>query len=484
MSTYDEMLRIRKEKLAALRKLGIDPYPEQSTKTDDIGGIREQFAKLSKSRKAIGVAGRLTSLRFHGGAVFGDLKDQTGKLQVLFKKDTLKDKFDFLQYLDVGDFVWATGSLFLTAKGEQTLEAKNFGMLAKAMRPIPPEWSGLQDEEARSRKRYVDLLVNQDVYERFRKRFAVLQRMREYLYDMGFTEVDTPILQPLYGGANAKPFKTYHNALGIELFLRIAPELYLKRLTVGGFDKVFEIGKNFRNEGIDREHNPEFTVMELYWAYQDRDGLMEFTENLFQTLFKEFIRTPGSYEYQDITYKLKTPYPRLSYSGALKQAVGLTYDDSRDALEEAAKAKGLKIEYRAPKYRIADEIIKKLVYPTLTQPTFLVDHPVEISPLAKSDGKTARRFQLVVSGLNELCNAWAEINDPEYQREQFLKQEGNRKAGDEEAQRYDEDYVEALEYGMPPTAGIGIGLDRLIAFLTGAPSLKEVIPFPTLRPKE
>lgn len=484
MSTFDEILKIRQKKLAQLKQLGIDPYPEKSPRTHEIKTVHDQFKKLSQSKKPVTVCGRMTGLRFHGGAIFADLKDGTGKIQILFKKDALAEQFESIQYFDIGDFIWASGALFATQQGEQTIEAKQFGLLSKSVRPIPQEYFGLSDEEERSRRRYVDLLANEDVYVRFQKRFAIMKAMREYLYDKGFTEVETPILQPIHGGANAKPFKTYHNALGIEMYLRVAPELYLKRLIIGGFDKIFEIGKNFRNEGIDREHNPEFTTMELYWAYQDRDGLMQFTQDLFSHMFESFIKNVKEYEYQNAVYRLETPYPRIPYDQALKQAVGLSYDASRDEFVQAAKAKGIEVGHNEPKYKITDTIIKKLVYPTLTQPTFLIDHPIEASPLSKASNNKALRFQLVIAGLNELCNAWSEINDPAYQKEQFANQEKNRKAGDEEAQRMDTDYIEALEYGMPPTAGIGIGIDRLIAFITNAPSIKEVIPFPTLRPRE
>jgi len=469
------IMRTRRDKAAKLRELGIDPYPEKIPEYSSIASVRDQFEKFSGSKKAVAVVGRIVGKRAHGGITFADIKDASGKIQLFFSADTLKADFGKLELLDIGDFLWASGALFKTKAGEETLDVRKFVVLAKALRPIPSEWYGLENAEERFRKRYLDLLMNDEVKKRFETRSKIIQRIREFLADAGFMEVETPILQPLYGGARARPFTTHHHYLDIDLYLRIAPELYLKRLLVGGFEKVYELGRIFRNEGIDREHNPEFTMLELYWAYQDAEGLMRFCEKLI-TEVTRYVRP-------DIKLP-KTPWPQMTFSDALKKAVGHEYENaSLEELKKRGRERGLEFEPGISKGKAADEIIKKLIIPHILTPTFLVHHPVEISPLAKrKDNNIASRFQILIGGM-EMANAFSELNDPIEQRERFEAQEKIRKTGDEEAMRYDEDFVEALEYGMPPAAGLGLGIDRLAAWLTGADSLKEIILFPMLKPK-
>lgn len=476
--SLDEIIKARKSKLAKLKELNIVSYPENTSGRDSVGDVIKNFSKLVRLKKKAAVAGRLMSLRSHGGAVFGHLKDGTGKIQAFFKKDILKARFRLLEYMDLGDFLWVSGGLLKTKTGERTIEVREFEVLAKSLRPIPSEWYGLEDVEERFRKRYLDLLINAEVKARFETRSKIISLMRGFLDRAGFMEVDTPVLQPLHGGAAAKPFKAHLDILDIDLYLRIAPELYLKRLLVGGFEKIYEIGRVFRNEGIDREHNPEFTMLELYWTYQNRDGLMKFCEKLIRFIAKSI----GSK-----TELGRTPWPTATFNEVIRRAVGIDYARAGvDELRIAGETRGLRFEAERSKGKIGDEIFKKLFIAKIEKPVFIVDHPVEISPLAKKDPKnpqTALRFQIAAKGW-EFANGFAELNDPTEQRERFEAQERIRRAGDEEAMHYDEDFVEALEYGMPPAAGLGMGIDRLVAWLTGAPSLKEAILFPLLKPKK
>lgn len=480
----DDILRARREKLAKLKDAGIDPFPEKARRTVGVAEAFSQFGKLSRKKAKLALAGRLMGLRYHGGLVFGDLKDASGTIQILFRRDVLEKKFGLLQYFDIGDFLSLEGTLFTTKAGEKTLEVRDFSILAKSLRPLPSTWYGLEDVEERFRKRYLDLLVNKEVFDRFLARARTIASIRQFLEKEGFIEVETPILQVLYGGAAAKPFKTQLEILHLPLYLRIAPELYLKRLLVAGFEKIYELGKSFRNEGMDREHFPEFTMLELYWAYEDREGLMEFCEELLLELAKKMAAKRASgLTYQGKAIPLKRPWPRVSFSTLLKEAVGFDYmRATEEDLRRAAAEKGIDVQEARGKGKVADQIFKKLAIPKLSRPTFVIDHPVEISPLAKRKDNVARRFQLVVAGW-EIMNGFSELNDPIDQRERFEAQEKMRRAGDVEAHPIDEDYLEALEYGMPPAAGLGIGIDRLIAILTDAPSLKEVIFFPLMKPK-
>lgn len=443
----EDIIGERKKKLDNLTKSGINPYPSKIKRTFFISEAVKNFAKLSSSKKQVFIVGRIISLRDQGNLIFLDLKDESGKIQGVFKKNNLKDFKIFKQNLDIGDFLSVGGSLFKTQKGEKSLEVKKAEIIAKSLLPLPTQWYGLKDVEERYRKRYLDMVLNFEVGEKFKKRFEIIADIRTNLSKEGFLEVETPVLQALPGGAMARPFATHHNALGADFYLRIAPELYLKRLLVGGFEKIYEIGRVFRNEGIDRDHNPEFTMLELYWAYQDWDGLMKFTEKIL----KKFIK--------------RGKWQKITYSEALKKY----------AKKDLKKLKTEEI----------DEVFKKEVRPKLEKPTFVTHYPKSISPLAKScadNPELTERFQLIVDGM-EVVNGFTELNDPIDQRERMEEQEKNYRKGDKEASRLDEDFLEALEYGMPPAAGFGIGIDRLAALVTKSNNIKEVIIFPTLKPK-
>ncbi len=456
----EEIRKARLKKLENIKKAGIDPYPAESFRSHKIAEILEDFDALSQGPEKPTLAGRLVSFREHGGSTFGDLKDESAKIQLFFKKDVLakpihqmnrspehfvkqnvlgaKSAYDFfLENFDIGDFIEATGILIRTKVGEPTLEVQGFRMLAKTLLPLPEKWHGLQDIEERFRKRYLDLLFNNEVKEKFLLRSELIKKIRQYFLDAGSLEVETPILQTIPGGALAKPFKTHLNTLDLDLYLRVAPELFLKRLLIGGFEKVFEIGRNFRNEGIDNEHNPEFTMLEAYFAYKDHNWLMDFTEDLFVYLSAD----------------LKKPFKKIEFSELVKKKTGIE----------------------------ADEIFKKEIRPSIIEPTFVINHPVDLSPLAKKISKSnVARFQLIAGGF-ELANAFSELNDPLDQKERFDEQ---KKLKGDEVHPYDKDFLEALEYGMPPAAGIGIGIDRLIMFLTNSKNLREIILFPTMKPRE
>lgn len=487
MATIDELRKVRLQKLEAIKKAGILAYPSEVKKTHSIAEALVLFAKLSKSKKEIILIGRIKSQRGHGGITFFDIEDEAGKIQVFMKKDGVGEKAYefFIDNFDIGDFVEAKGSLFKTKAGEKTLELKDYKMLAKSLRPLPEKWHGIQDAEERFRKRYLDLVFNKEIKEKFIFRSRIVKEIRNFLEKERFLEVETPILQPLYGGATAKPFKTHLNALDIDMYLRISPELYLKRLLVGGFEKVFEIGKCFRNEGVDRQHNPDFTMLEFYWAYADYKKLMVFTENLFKNLLKVFSKNLEII-YEDKKINFKTPWPRIEYNVLFKKYTDINLEEiNTEALRKKAKEM-LGQEVKGEKAEIADEIYKKFCRPKIWEPTFIIHHPLGSAPLAKQLEKDARklaRFQLVTAGGIELVNAFSELNDPLEQRKRLEEQEKILKEGFGEAQRLDEDFIEALEYGMPPAAGFGMGIDRLVSLLTNSHSLREIILFPTMRSK-
>ena len=431
--------KTRLKKLERLEKAGMNPYPIKTKRTHSIEQVWVNFERFSRAGADLTLAGRIMSIREHGGSTFIHFEDGSARLQAYFKRDKLGSKAYkfFLDNFDIGDHIEISGRLFKTKKGEKTLEAANFRMLAKSLLPLPEKWHGLRDIEERFRKRYLDLIMNPAVREQFRMRSRIVEELRNILDGYGFLEVETPILQPIPGGALAKPFKTRLNALKMDLYLRVAPELYLKRLLVGGFEKVYEIGRCFRNEGMDRFHNPDFTLLECYWAYQDRDGLMDFVQKMMVDLVKKTKRTL-QIVYQGKKISFKTPWRRIKF---------------KDIDFEKDKAK-------------------------IIQPTFVVDHPVEMAILAKAkekDPKTADRFQLIVGGI-ELINGFSELNNP-------LEQERRFKTARVESERKDKDFLEALQYGMPPAAGLGMGIDRLTLLLTDTHSLREVILFPTMRPK-
>jgi len=481
---------VRLEKLRNIIAEGIDPYPSKSSRTHTIAQTLVDFEKLKASGETVTIVGRVLAVRMHGGASFADIEDGSAKIQVHLRADGLgTSAYElFEKDVDHGDFLQISGTVFVTRRGERSIEASEIRILTKALRPLPAKWHGLADTEIRYRKRYLDLVANPEVRLNFRKRSLIVQTIREFFTEEGFIEVETPILQPIAGGATARPFVTHHNALDIDLYLRIAPELYLKRLVVGGYERVFEVSRCFRNEGIDHLHNPEFTQVEFYQAYADYNDLMRLTERLLP-LIAERVNGKLEVEYDGETVDFKPPYPRITFRDAIIKYGGPDIDAlaDRESLAKAAAEHGVSVETSDGRGDIMDNIYKKLVRPNIVNPTFIIDHPIELSPLAKKiwgNDRYVERFQLVLAKGNELCNAFSELNDPIDQKERFLEQEKLREGGNVEAQRMDEDYIEALEIGLPPTAGFGMGIDRLTAILTGSHSLKEVILFPTMRPLE
>lgn len=485
MATIDDLRKMRLAKLARLRKFGADPYPGTITRNHTIAKARG----LTGKDAAVAVAGRVMGQRGHGKIFFLDLVDGTGKIQVVLKSDVCNAKaFVLTACMDLGDFLAVQGEVAKTQAGEVSVFAKNFQIISKSVRPLPGEWSGLKDIEERYRQRYVDLIVNPDVRDIFLTRSRVVTFLRAFLDGDGFLEVETPVLQPLYGGALAKPFITHHNALDVDLYLRISDELYLKRLIVGGFDKVYEIGRDFRNEGIDKSHNPEFTMLEFYWAYADYEDLMKYTETMLASLVKEL---KGSYkfDYQGTELNFTPPWPRVSYRDIVMKYCGIDINKASDEkkLLAAIKAKKIKLDltgvvgYGA----LLDTLYKANARPHLVGPVFLTDRPTAFVALAKrlpGDPSKTASFQLLVAG-REILNAYNELNDPEDQAKRWRESEKLGKKGQTEFEALDEDYIRALEYGMPPTAGWGMGIDNFVAIVTNQPTLKNVILFPTLRPE-
>ncbi len=487
MTTFDELRKIRLKKLEAFKKSLFSPYPEKTKRTHKIAEALKDFNQLAKLKKEVILVGRVRSLRVHGGSTFLHMEDGTGSIQAYFRKNRIGEeayKF-FLDNFDIGDFIEIRGILFETKRGEKTIDAIDYKMLAKSLLPLPEKWHGLRDIEERFRKRYLDLIFNQEIKKKFEIRSKIIKEIREFLEKEGFLEVETPILQLIYGGAKAKPFKTFLNALDMDLYLRISPELYLKRLLVGGFEKVYEIGKCFRNEGVDRSHNPDFTMLEFYWAYSDYKKMMKFTERLLTTLLKKiFGKLEINYEGKKINFK--TPWPRIKFDQILRKYTKINLEEIHsEALKKEAQKLGIETADGAGKTEIADEIYKKYCVPNIWQPTFIINFPLGFQPLAKAlekDPSKLANFQLIIAGW-ELINAFSELNDPLEQRKRFEEQEKFFEAGLEEAQRMDKDFLEAVEYGMPPAAGFGMGIDRLVALLTNCHSLREIILFPTMRPR-
>ncbi len=494
-----EPVRRRHDKLAALRAAGVDPFGARYPVAHWAGPLHARWDRAGedelKGAGPVSIAGRLMALRHHGRSCFAHLLDGTGTIQLYARADLLGPEYERFTGLDVGDFVGVTGELFRTRTGELTVQVKAWSFLAKALRPLPEKWHGLRDVETRYRQRYVDLLVNPGVREIFRLRTRLIQVVRAFLDARGFLEVETPTMQAVPGGAAARPFETHHNALDLPLYLRIALELHLKRLVVGGFERVYEIGRIFRNEGVSTEHNPEFTMLEFYQAYADYGDLMELTEALFVDLGQQ-LRGGPHLEYQGARIDLTPPWRRLRYLDAVARVLGV--DPPGLAESELIRRRALEVardrgvdpaswrwEARTPGYQMWKDVFESFVEPTLVQPTFVVDFPIELSPLAKQkreDPRLVDRFELFVGRL-ELANAYSELNDPLEQRRRFEVQFRARQAGDEEAHRLDEDFVRALEYGLPPTAGEGMGIDRLVMLFADKASIREVILFPLLRPE-
>jgi lysyl-tRNA synthetase class 2 len=498
----------RQEKLDELRRRGIPPYAYSFRSTHSAAAVRAQFERAEAAGEVdvegnagvVRLAGRVLSMRSHGKTAFADVSDRSGRVQSYFRSNELgADTYALLDLLDIGDWIGIEGSVFRTRTGEITVRVRSVELLTKSVRPLPigkeeidattgerRVHSGFSDIEQRYRQRYADLAVNPEVRDVFMARSRIVTALRRFLDERGYLEVETPVLQPLYGGASARPFVTHHNALDIPLYLRIADELYLKRLIVGGLERVYEIGKDFRNEGIDRTHNPEFTMLEFYEAFADYGDMMRLVEEMLAAVVREVTGGPLEVTYQKEQIRFDPPFRRLTYYAALREHGGRDFAIAEtDELRAAAEAHGIPDAESLTRPKLLDELFKELVEPHLIQPVFIVDYPRELSPLAKphrSDPALVERFELMVAG-RELANAFSELNDPVDQRERFEAQAQLRDQGDEEAQTYDEDYVRALEYGMPPTGGVGIGVDRLCMLLLDQASIRDVILFPTMRPE-
>jgi lysyl-tRNA synthetase class 2 len=491
MEEINELIEQRIRKLEELRQSGIEPFGGVFYAEDHASELRDRFGAASKEALAAdsvscSLAGRIVAMRDFGKAAFAHIQDSTGKIQIYFKKDILHEKYLLIKKLDIGDIIGLKGKLFRTKTNELTVEVDDLVFLTKSLRPLPEKWHGLKDVETRYRQRYVDLIVNPEVKQTFIKKSIIIKAIRDFLESKGFIEVETPMMQPIPGGATARPFKTHHNALGTDLYLRIAPELYLKRLLVGGYERVYELNRNFRNEGISTKHNPEFSMLEFYIAYRDYNFLMSLTEELITYVAEKALGTL-KIPYGDETIDLTPPWPRVPMLDALiqKGVPQEIFTDSEKAMAWA-RENHVEIEKGATIGKILDEIFKEKVEPDLIQPTFVIDHPVELSPLAKRKPENpafVERFELFITS-REIANAFSELNDPVDQKQRFLAQAEAKAGGDEEAHSMDEDFVRALEYGMPPAAGEGIGIDRLVMLLTDSQSIRDVILFPQLKPEQ
>lgn len=493
MEEQKELFKQRKKKAEELRQKGISIYPNSFRISHSIGEVFTSYSHLSaedlqKLNDHFSLAGRLMRLNNFGKAAFGHIQDSTGRIQGYMRHDHITpESLLILKHLDIGDIVGWRGKLFRTKTGELTLMVEEIQLLAKSLRPLPEKWHGLTDQETKYRQRYVDLIVTPRTKEVFLTRSKIVTFLRNFLTARGFIEVETPMMQPIPGGATARPFKTFHNALNMELYLRVAPELYLKRLLVGGFDKVFEINRNFRNEGLSTQHNPEFTMLEFYQAYATYHDFMELTEAMFSSLAQE-IKQGLTFEYQGVTLDFTPPWRRLTFKEALATYGRLKKEEWQDAERVFRYGKELGIEFRGgePLGKMLVEIFEKEVEPHLIQPTFITEYPIEDSPLARrndSNPEVVDRFELYIYG-REIANAFSELNDPEDQRARMEAQVRTRLEQEEGVGLIDEDFLRALEYGMPPAAGEGIGVDRLVMVFTDSPSIRDVILFPHMRPEK
>ena len=487
---YNALIKERLQKYSELKQNGEDPFDVYTYDvTHSSSDIRENFEKLDG--KDVSVAGRLISKRVHGKAGFSDFYDRYGKIQLYVRIDDIgEEKLKFFKSLDLGDILGVKGRVFKTHTGEISIHVKEFTLLCKSLRPLPEKWHGLKDPDLKYRERYVDLIINQDVKDVFLKRTKIIKSMRRYLDEKGFMEVETPVLSAIAGGAAARPFITHHNTLDIDMYLRIATELYLKRLIVGGLEKVYEIGKDFRNEGMDIRHNPEFTMIELYQAYTDYNGMMELIENMVSQICIDVLGTTKAV-YQDTEIDFKPPWRRITMVDAVKKYadVDFTAVKSDEEAREIGKKSELELKKKledCTKGDILNAMFEKYAEKNLIQPTLVMDYPVEISPLTKKkrgNDEFTERFEAFIYG-RELANAYSELNDPIVQKERFLQQLKERELGDNEAYMMDDDFINALEIGMPPTGGMGLGVDRLVMLLTDSYSIRDVILFPTMKPKE
>ena len=491
MEKISDLLQQRKAKIDELKQNNINLFPNGFVVSHSVEDIQNAIAEspddLTEDEPTFITAGRMMAINSFGKSAFIRFRDRTGQLQAYIRKDRIGDEaYRLFKQLDIGDFVGLKGGLFQTKTGEWTLLARELNLLCKATRPLPEKFHGLRDPEKRYRQRYVDLIMNADVRDIFLKRSRIIQQIRNFFIERDFLEVETPMMQPIPGGAEAAPFQTHHNALGMDLYLRIAPELYLKRLVIGGFERVFEINRNFRNEGISTQHNPEFTMLEFYQAYATDRDLMDLTEILIAEIA---VAVTGSAQinYQGQEIDLSAKWRRLSLYSALEELGGISPDDlaDKEKLLQIASQKGVKVTKTGRLGKVITKLFDALVEPQLIQPTFITDYPAEVSPLSRRSDRypdLTERFELFIAG-REIANGFSELNDPVDQHARFRQQVEGRQSGDEEAHRMDNDYIEALEYGMPPTAGEGIGIDRLVMLLTDAASIREVILFPHMKHK-
>ncbi|MBQ8418505.1 MAG: lysine--tRNA ligase [Phascolarctobacterium sp.] len=482
----NEQMQVRLDKMHKIEEKGWKPFGYRYEYTHRSGDVKEQFEVLSEAETEVKLAGRVMAIRGHGKTCFMDMQDTDGRIQVYVRKDVLgEENYALIKMMDIGDTVGVTGTVFRTHMGEVSIKAASLEMLSKALRPLPEKWHGLKDVETRYRQRYVDLIVNPDVRDTFVKRSQIIRSVRDVLDSHGFLEVETPILNTIAGGAAARPFISYHNALDMQVYMRIAPELYLKRLIVGGMDRVYELGRVFRNEGIDNRHNPEFTSVEIYQAFADYRDMMDLTEEVVVKTAEKVLGTT-KIVYEGTEIELASPWKRISMIDAVKEYAGKDFTNVTDVEEARAMAKELNVEVEATwgVGKIINACFEEYVEDKLIQPTFITGHPKEISPLAKSNPENPEitdRFEAFIYG-REICNGFTELNDPIDQRERFMKQVEERANGDEEANMMDEDFVTALEYGLPPTGGLGIGIDRLVMFLTDSSTIRDVLFFPTMKP--
>ncbi len=478
--------QVRIQKVVDMQKEGIDPWPSYKPVSHTCSVALEEFPEFEDGSKEYILAGRLMSMREHGKTIFAHIQDRSGRIQLYIKQDIVGDKtFDIIKkYIDMGDIIWVRGALFKTKTGEITLKVLECTLLSKCLHPLPDKFHGLTDVEHRYRARYLDLMTNEETRDRFKKRSQILHWVRTFLLNHDFLEVETPMLHPIPGGAAARPFVTHHNAYDMELFLRIAPELYLKRLVIGGFERVFEINRNFRNEGVSTRHNPEFTMLEFYMAHGDYRVGMDLTEQLLHEIVQHIFGT-SDVVFQGKTLSFKPPFKRLTVTEALIEFGGFTQEQltpetiDQILIERKLTMPAGQTSYGEKLFFLFEEFVEKLI----VQPTFVIGYPIEVSPLAKRDAYNpafTARFELFIHGM-ELSNGFSELNDPFDQAERFRKQAASGDAGNIEAHRYDEDYINALEYGLPPTIGVGIGIDRLVMFLTDTPAIKDVILFPTMK---
>lgn len=482
----NEQMQVRIDKMHKIEEHGWKPFGYRFLYTHRAADIAAQFDELSEKETEVKMAGRIMAIRGHGKTCFMDMQDKTGRIQVYVRKDVIgEENYALIKLMDIGDTVGITGTAFRTHMGELSIKANSVEMLSKSLRPLPEKWHGLKDVETRYRQRYVDLIVNPEVRDTFVKRSQIIRSVREVLDSHDFLEVETPILNTIAGGAAARPFISYHNALDMQVYMRIAPELYLKRLIVGGMDRVYEMGRVFRNEGIDNRHNPEFTSVEIYQAFADYRDMMDLTEEVVVKTAEKVLGTT-TINYEGTTIELASPWKRMSMIEAVKEYSGKDFTDVTDLEEARAIAKELNVAVE-PSFgigKIINACFEEYVEDKLIQPTFITGHPKEISPLAKSNPENPEitdRFEAYIYG-REICNGFTELNDPIDQKERFLKQVEERANGDEEANMMDEDFVNALEYGLPPTGGLGIGIDRLVMFLTNSSTIRDVLFFPTMKP--